>query len=116
LRPLDVGRLFFASCVRGAQPDDGCGNQEDAGGQQRPLKARGERVSWPSGTDRRAREIAITPKGRRVLQRARGMISQVEDEVLAGLTAAERRELLTLLRRALESGPMQPLWSSEEGD
>ena len=70
----------------------------------------------PSATDRRAREIAITPKGRRLLQRARGLLSQVEDEVLAGLTAAERRELLALLRRALDSAPAQPLWSSEEGD
>ena len=70
----------------------------------------------PSATDRRAREIAITPKGRRLVQRARGLISQVEDEVLAGLTAAERDELLTLLRRALVSTPSQPLWSSDEGD
>jgi DNA-binding MarR family transcriptional regulator len=70
----------------------------------------------PSATDRRAREIAITLKGRRLLQRARGLISRVEDEVLAGLTAEERRELLALLRRALDSAPAQPLWSSEEGD
>jgi DNA-binding MarR family transcriptional regulator len=70
----------------------------------------------PSATDRRAREIALTPKGRRRLQQARGLISQVEDEVLAGLTAEERRELLSLLRRALDSAPAQPLWSSEEGD
>ena len=70
----------------------------------------------PSATDRRAREIAITPKGRRLLERARGLIAQVEDEVLAGLTAAERRELLALLRRALHSAPAQPLWSSAEGD
>jgi MarR family transcriptional regulator, transcriptional regulator for hemolysin len=70
----------------------------------------------PSATDRRAREIAITPKGRRLLQRARGLISQVEDEVLAGLTTEERRKLLTLLRNALDSAPAQPLWSSEEGD
>ena len=47
----------------------------------------------PSATDRRAREVAITPKGRRLLQRARGLILQVEDEVLAGLTAKERHEL-----------------------
>jgi MarR family transcriptional regulator for hemolysin len=70
----------------------------------------------PSATDRRAREIAITPKGRRLLQRARGLISQVEDEILAGLTAGERGELLALLRRALDSAPAQPLWSSEEAD
>jgi MarR family transcriptional regulator for hemolysin len=70
----------------------------------------------PSATDRRAREIAITAKGRRLLQRARRMISQVEDDVLAGLTAEERRELMTLLRRALDSAPAQPLWTAEEGD
>ena len=70
----------------------------------------------PSPTDRRAREIAITSKGRRLLQRARGLISQVEDDVLAGLTTDERGELLALLRRALDSAPAQPPWSSDEGD
>jgi DNA-binding MarR family transcriptional regulator len=70
----------------------------------------------PSATDRRAREIAITAKGRRQLQRARGLIAQAEDEVLAGLSAEERYELLALLRRALDSAPAQPLWSAEEGD
>jgi DNA-binding MarR family transcriptional regulator len=70
----------------------------------------------PSAKDRRAREVAITPKGRRHLERARRMTSQAEDDVLAGLTAAERRDLRKLLRRALESAPVQPLWSSEEGD
>jgi MarR family transcriptional regulator, transcriptional regulator for hemolysin len=70
----------------------------------------------PSPTDRRAREVAITPKGRRLLERARQLLAQVEEEVLAGLTAAERRDLLALLRRALESAPAQPLWSSAEGD
>lgn len=70
----------------------------------------------PSATDRRAREITITPKGSRLLKRARGLTSQVEDEVLAGLTSRERRELLGLLRRALESAPAQPVWSAAEGD
>jgi DNA-binding MarR family transcriptional regulator len=80
------------------------------------LESAGLAARRPSAADRRAREIAITPKGRRVLQRARGLISRVEDEVFAGLTADERRELLALLRRALDSAPPQPLWSSEEGD
>jgi DNA-binding MarR family transcriptional regulator len=70
----------------------------------------------PSARDRRAREIAITPKGRRLLERSRRMISETEDEVLAGLTAEERSKLLSLLRRALDSAPAQPLWSSAEGD
>src|SRR2546423_43291 len=56
----------------------------------------------PHPKDRRAREVVITPKGRRTLERGREMALQVEDEVLGGLSAAERRELMKLLRRALE--------------
>ncbi len=66
--------------------------------------------------DRRAWEVLITPKGRRSLERARRLVTQVEDEVLGGLSAADRRRLLTLMRRALVSAPPQPPWSSEEGD
>jgi MarR family transcriptional regulator, transcriptional regulator for hemolysin len=80
------------------------------------LESAGLAKRRPSPTDRRAREIAITPKGRRLLQRARRMISEVENEVLAGLTDEERSQLLALLRRALDSAPAQPLWSSREGD
>ena len=70
----------------------------------------------PHPTDRRAREVAITAEGRRRLDRGREMASQVEDEVLQGLTDGERRQLLTLLRRALGSAPPQPPWRAEEGD
>ena len=60
--------------------------------------------------DRRAWEVRITAKGRGTLERARGLASQVEDEVLGGLSNADRRELLVLLRRALVSAPPQPPW------
>jgi DNA-binding MarR family transcriptional regulator len=80
------------------------------------LESEGLAKRRPHPTDRRAREVVITAKGRRLLERGRRMASQVEDEVLGGLTAAERRELLTLLRRALSSAPPQPPWSAEEGD
>ncbi len=66
--------------------------------------------------DRRAWEVVITPEGRRALERARRLASEVEDEVLGGLTASDRRQLLTLLRRALVSAPPQPPWRPEEGD
>ena len=66
--------------------------------------------------DRRAWEVVITKKGRRALERARGLAMQVEDEVLGGLTSGDRRQLLTLLRRALDSAPQQPAWHSDEGD
>jgi DNA-binding MarR family transcriptional regulator len=59
----------------------------------------------PHPTDRRAREVVITPKGRRVLDEARRLAAQVEGDVLRGLSGAERRQLLTLLRRALSSAP-----------
>jgi DNA-binding MarR family transcriptional regulator len=66
--------------------------------------------------DRRAWEVSITPKGRRTLERARRLVTHVEDDVLGGLTVADRRRLLMLLRRALDSAPPQPPWSPEEGD
>jgi DNA-binding MarR family transcriptional regulator len=68
----------------------------------------------PHPKDRRAREVAITAKGRRVLERARRMAVKVEDEVLGGLTAAERRQLLTLLRRTFDSAPEQAPWRAED--
>jgi MarR family transcriptional regulator, transcriptional regulator for hemolysin len=80
------------------------------------LESAGLAKRRPSATDRRAREIGITAKGRRLLERARRLISETEDEVLAGLTGKERSELLRLLRSALESAPAQPLWSAAEGD
>ena len=73
-----------------------------------------ERRRRPS--DRRAWEVTITAKGRRTLKRARDLAAQVEDEVLSGLSAGDRRDLLALLRKALASAPPQPAWSSAEGD
>jgi DNA-binding MarR family transcriptional regulator len=78
------------------------------------LESSGLAKRRPHPSDRRAREVAITPKGRRALERGRGLAMQVEDEVLRGLTAAERRQLLTLLRRALDSAPPQTPWRAEE--
>jgi DNA-binding MarR family transcriptional regulator len=73
-----------------------------------------ERRRRPS--DRRAWQVAITPTGRRTLARAKRLATQVEDEVLGGLSAADRRQLLTLLRRALVAAPPQPPWHAGEGD
>jgi DNA-binding MarR family transcriptional regulator len=66
--------------------------------------------------DRRAWEVKITPSGRHTLKEAKRLASDVEDEVLAGLTAPERRQLLSLLRRALASAPPQPPWRGDAGD
>ncbi len=70
----------------------------------------------PHPDDRRAREVAVTAKGRKALERGRKLNDEVEDEVLKGLSMTERRQLLGLLRQALVSSPPQPPWSSAEGD
>jgi DNA-binding MarR family transcriptional regulator len=66
--------------------------------------------------DRRAWEVVITAKGRRTHEGARRLAAQAEDEVLGGLTVTDRRQLLTLLRRAVASAPPQPPWRAEERD
>lgn len=70
----------------------------------------------PHPDDRRARQVSITPKGRRRLEQARKLASEAEDEVLGGLSDKERRDLLRLLRRAFTTAPPQPMWSAAEGD
>ena len=79
-----------------------------------------ERSGWAERQrrprDRRAWEVTITPEGRRALRRAKRLAGQVEDQVLGGLSAAQRQDLLALLRRALAEAPPQAPWRSEEGD
>src|SRR3954447_14139342 len=80
------------------------------------LESAGLAKRRPHPTDRRARAVAITPKGRRALERGRQMAAEVEDDGLRGLTASERRQLLKLLRQALSTAPPQSPWSGDEGD
>ena len=80
------------------------------------LEAKGLAKRQPHPNDRRARAVVLTAKGRRVRERSRQMASQAEDEVLGGLSAADRQELLRLLRLAHGSAPPQPPWRAEEGD
>lgn len=68
----------------------------------------------PHAQDRRAREVLLTPKGRRTLERGRALARTVEDDVLQGLSAAERDQLVTLLRKAFTTAPPQPPWTAEE--
>jgi DNA-binding MarR family transcriptional regulator len=80
------------------------------------LEAKGLARRQPHPMDRRARAVVLTAKGRRVRERGRELATQVEDEVLGGLSAADRRELIRLLRLAHSSAPPQPPWRAEEGD
>src|SRR5262245_45783490 len=44
----------------------------------------------PHPKDRRAREVRLTPRGQRTLERARRLAEEVEGDVLRGLSPAER--------------------------
>lgn len=70
----------------------------------------------PRPEDRRAREVSLTPKGMRTLERARELAEEEENAVLQGISASDRRELKRLLRQALRAAPSQPPWSAAEGD
>lgn len=51
----------------------------------------------PSETDRRARVIVVTPKGRRVVERGQKLIQEVQEDVLSTLPARERTVFLRAL-------------------
>jgi DNA-binding MarR family transcriptional regulator len=53
----------------------------------------------PDPADRRARNVALTPAGRRRLTAARADIRSMEAALLGGLSAAEQRSLLAVLPR-----------------
>jgi DNA-binding MarR family transcriptional regulator len=61
----------------------------------------------PDPSDRRARIVRITPKGRRRYERAAADIRAMEGELLSPLTAAERDVLRSALPKLVGSG--QPL-------
>jgi DNA-binding MarR family transcriptional regulator len=63
----------------------------------------------PHPTDRRAYALALTAKGRRTLQKAFEIALDIEDTLCAGLTPAERSELLALL------GKLHPLYAGPRG-
>lgn len=58
----------------------------------------------PSKTDRRARIIAVTPKGERIVESARWIVADVYEDVLGTLPARERDALLDGLARLVGEG------------
>ncbi|WP_216210206.1 MarR family winged helix-turn-helix transcriptional regulator [Amycolatopsis aidingensis] len=56
----------------------------------------------PDPADRRRNIITITPAGRRRLRKLDRQLAQVQDELLAPLSAAERGQLTDLLGRILD--------------
>lgn len=56
-----------------------------------------------SPTERRARELFLTPKGQALVQRTRDVVQRQDDDFFAPLSAPEREQLLGLLRKLYES-------------
>jgi len=63
------------------------------------LEAAGHITREPDPSDRRGVLITLTPKGRRLVDKASVTHMANEERILSGLTAAERRQLAGLLRK-----------------
>jgi DNA-binding MarR family transcriptional regulator len=75
------------------------------------LEARGLAERRPSATDRRARIIAVTDKGRAAAEEGQRIVDQVHADALGGLSAPERAAFMAALGRLAgtkDSGP-QPV-------
>ncbi|MEU5565454.1 MarR family winged helix-turn-helix transcriptional regulator [Micromonospora musae] len=66
------------------------------------LTARHQVERAPDPADRRRNLITLTAQGRRQLHKLDKLLADVEDEVLAPLTAAEREQLARLLTALVE--------------
>jgi len=63
------------------------------------LEERGLLVRQPYPADRRIRALYVTAKGRGLLARGREIAAEHEREITRGMTAAERKQLTSLLQR-----------------
>jgi DNA-binding MarR family transcriptional regulator len=67
------------------------------------LVDRMEAAGWitrrPSETDRRANAIALQPRAEEALEKAMAVSDRVQEAALAGFSATERKQLVTMLQR-----------------
>jgi DNA-binding MarR family transcriptional regulator len=73
------------------------------------LEAAGLAERRPSPSDRRARVIAVTPAGERVLREAQEIGDRVREDVLGALPADERGPFLDALRRLVDERLSDPV-------
>ncbi len=63
----------------------------------------------PSDTDRRARVVAVTEAGERLVETSRKVVTELYDDVLSTLSADEREALVSALVRLVEGRLASPL-------
>jgi len=104
--------------LRAVQSKDGQSQQSVADRLQIPpstmvslvdhLEEKGWLERRPHSTDRRTRLLQVTPRGKQVLDEAIRLGDQLELQYCAGLSGAERDQLLGLLRRVAANVGLGP--------
>lgn len=77
--------------------------QSTAAGIARRLEQKGLVESFGNPEDKRIKMIRITPSGIQCCQRSERQMEQTEEELLSGLTEAERGIFLTLLKKVRDT-------------
>jgi DNA-binding MarR family transcriptional regulator len=67
------------------------------------LEARGLLKRVVNGADRRARELYITPEGRKLWRRVQPGVRQANSRIMASLKASEKEQFLDMLVRVVEA-------------
>lgn len=67
------------------------------------LEQRGYVTRKTSARDRRAREVRLSAKGLKTVQKAEPVVAELQSEILGGLTKTEQRDLVALLTKAVNS-------------
>jgi DNA-binding MarR family transcriptional regulator len=70
------------------------------------LEARNLLKRSVNGADRRARELTITPQGKKLWQRCRLKVQAANNSIVACLNAAEREQFLDMLVRVVDANKM----------
>ena len=83
-------------------------DRNDVNGILNRLEGHGQAGRQADPADRRRNVVTLTDAGRRYLAEVQEYTDAVQDELLAGLDAAERRQLQSLLAKLLDGHPPQP--------
>lgn len=71
------------------------------------LEGKGLVTRTISTQDRRARAVSLTALGAETLARARPVVRGLQPDILSGLSAAERAQLIGLMKKTTEAGNAQ---------